>query len=102
MYDTAELNDEKAAYPEDQGKRIQVEHDQVRASLDRLGQASEVLIERLEKVLQPAVDADVVPMKDKPVADVPTSPLAARLQDDRRNIDRIVRRIEDASARLEL
>lgn len=102
MYDTAELADEKAAYPPDEGRRIQVEHDQMRASLARLEKEAAQLAHRLEKVVQPAVDASVVPMPDpKSVPDVPISPLAARLQDDRRNIDRIADRLSDLCVRLE-
>ena len=70
--------------------------------LERLEKASELLMARLEKVVQPAVDASVVPMDGTPERDIPVSPFASRLQSDRRVIDRITRRIEDTIGRLEL
>lgn len=102
MYDVAELSEEKAAYPPGEGQRIQVEHDQMRGAIGRLETSAVALAARLEKVLQPAIDASVTSLPEsKPVADVPISPLAARLKDDCRNIDRIAERLADLCVRLE-
>lgn len=103
MYNAAELANEKRAYPDEEGRRVQVEHDSLRASLDRLDKESSRVSERLVRVVQPAQIPDVVPMPaQKDAAEVPISPLAARLRDDRRNVDRISERLSDLCDRLEV
>lgn len=59
------------------------------------------LADRLERVVQPVQDKLTAAPNGTPIPDVPISPLAARLQDDRRNIDRIAERVSDLCDRLE-
>lgn len=101
MYDKREAAE--VSYEGKQERRIQQDHDKLRALYTMLDEQLTRLSERLEKVLQP--DHGLKRPEDNrltPVDATPVSPLAARFMDDQTTVGRLVERVTDIIDRCEL